>query len=57
MPETEENKLNEINARTADILHNIGHDLMDVGVRIPEPFKPKVMEIIIRNILTNIIDP
>lgn len=47
----------EIKIRTTDILRNIKYDLMDVGVKIPEPFKPKVMEIIIRNILTNIIDP
>lgn len=57
MTQEEINKLNEINARTADILHNIKYDLMGIGVKIPEPFKPKVMEIIIRNILTNIIDP
>ena len=57
MTEAEEGKLSEINARTADIIHNIKHDLLNMGMEVPEPFKPQIMEILIRNILTNIIGP
>ncbi len=53
--EEETNRLNEIDLRTADIINSIKHDFQNLGFDVPEPYRPKFMEILIRNIVTNLL--
>lgn len=53
--EEETNRLNEIDTRTADIINSIKHDFQSLGFYVPEPYRPKFMEILIKNIVANLL--